>query len=245
MPLILATALPASPPEWGEARLRALCARWERLMAPWLSPGERAHCHRFAPRGAALRARASRLLVRLLAFRALPPTARLDRDAQGRPLVAGAPGWWVAFSHSGHAAFCLALAPGEVPHEEPGATRPALDAEALAAPFTPGSHDRAFPKDCVGACGVVLDGASPAWPLRRWLLAEALFKATGASASVWGRVAAFADEHAGERAGIFETQGTRLGWRFAALPGHMLCVTLPERVPSPLRTGWFAWQALS
>lgn len=236
MRLILATALPVFAPATGEAALRALCARWERLATPRMSPAQRAHCRRFAPEGAALRARASRFLVRQLALRALPARSGLDMDAQGRPLVTGVPGWAVAFSHSGEASFCLVLGPRALSAGmAPAGPGPALDAEVCRGATT--ICARAFPQG--------RPGPSPRWPLRRWLLAEALFKALGAPASGWPHVAALAQRRAGGRSGSLEACGLRLGWQFAAAPGHALCVALPEAAPSPLRLGWIAWQALS
>lgn len=230
MPLLCATALPAFAPDTAEARLRRLCARWDGLASPRLSPGQRAHCRRFAPAGAGLAARASRLLARLLALRALPPSAILDMDAEGRPLVRGAPGWQVAFSHSGTAAFCLVCAPGEAPPRSGGT--PALDAEARG---TAPPGDRAF------------DAPAPtqAASLRRWLLAEALFKALGAAPARWGAVAATAHEHAGERAGTWASGGAHLSWQVLAAPGHFLCVTLPGSEIPPLPLRWLPWRILA
>lgn len=230
MPSVYATALPAFPPAMEGAVLRALCARWERWTAPRLAPEQRAHCRRFAPQGEALRARASRLLVRLLAFRALPACATIHRDEAGRPRVDGAPGWQVAFTHSGRAAFCLVCGPGETP-PLPGA-EPALDAEAWDAPPP---ADRAF-----GIPASIRGSA-----LRRWLLAEALFKALGARQRLWGAVAGAAEQHRGERAGSLEVDGARLGWRFFPAPGHLLCAALPGGAAAPLRLHWLPWQALA
>ncbi|MDE7241087.1 hypothetical protein [Desulfovibrio sp.] len=229
MPLVYATALPSLPLAVEEPSLRHLCVAWERAAAPRLSPGQRAHCRRFAPTGDALRARASRLLARLLALRALPEGAVLDLDAQGRPLVAGAPGWGAAFTHSGKAAFCLVCAPGETPAASPA--QMALDAETGK---TPPPADRAF--------------AAPAptqdLRLRRWVLAEALYKALGAPPARWTAIAAAAHAGAAQRRGIWRTDGARLCWRFLAAPGHLLCAAFPGEAVWPLRLRWRPWQEL-
>lgn len=230
MPLVRATALPVFAPALRDDRLRALCSRWERRAAPGLSPGQREHCSRFAPAGDALMARASRLLARLLALSALPEGAVLDRDAAGRPRVTGAPGWEVAFTHSGRAAFCLICAPGE--GRSHGPVRPALDTEALATAPPDG------PPFAAPAPG-------PGFALRRWTLAEALFKALGAPPDMWGTVAATAHRHAGARAGAWAHGRARLDWRFLPAPGHVLCVALPGAAPQPLRLHWIPWQCLA
>lgn len=230
MPFVYATALPAhsSPVEAG--RLRALCAGWEGRAFPGLSPRQREHCRRFFPEGAGLRARASRLLGRLLALRALPVGAMLDRDDSGRPRVDGAPGWRVAFSHSGSAAFCLVCAPGECPDDACGA--PALDAEAWGGPRP---ADRAF----------AAPAPTRAASLCRWVLAEALFKALGAAPPLWGAVAEAAHAGCGRRAGTWTTRAGRLSWRFLAAPGHVLCAALPNAPATPLRLRWLSWRDLA
>lgn len=229
MPIVYASPLPVFPPATADDRLRPLCRHFERAAFPRLSPRQRAHCARFAPGGAALRARVSRLLARLLALRALPEGTVLERDKDGRPRVTGAPGWKVAFAHSGRAAFCLLCAPGET--ESPGRSAPALDAEALAnAP----RGDRAFAEAA----------RDPARCLRRWLLAEALFKARGAPAVLWGDVAAAAHAGAGKRRGFWQTGAGGLGWYFLPAPGHLLCVALPGRGRTPPRLRWIPWHAL-
>lgn len=230
MPFVHATPLPAFARATEEARLRELCARWEGQAWPRLSPREQAHCRRFFPQGKALRARASRLLGRLLALRALPEDVLLDRDDRGLPRVTGAPGWRVAFSHSGRAVFCLVCPPGET--ITCAGAAPALDAETWGAPAP---VDRAFEAP-------VPDRAAS---LRRWVLAEALFKALGAPPALWGSVAATAHAHASARAGIWKTSGARVRWRFLPAPGHILCVGLPGVVRTPLRLRWLAWQSLA
>ena len=230
MPIVYATALPAFSPPAEEAALRPLCARWERAAAPRLSPAQRAHCRRFHSGGGALRARASRLLARLLALRALPEGAALDMDAQGRPLVTDAPGWQAAFTHSGSAAFCLICGPGEAWGESPVSM--ALDAEAWGAP-PPG--DRAF------AAPTPTQAAS----LRRWVLAEVLFKALGAPPACWTAVAVAAHAGAGRRQGIWQADGARLGWRVLAAPGHLLCTALPGAAVPRLRLCWLHWKVLA
>lgn len=230
MPFIYATALPVFATATAEARLRALCARWESVARPRLATGQLGHCRDFVPWGEALRACASRLLARLLALRALPEGALLDMDAEGRPLIRGAAGWRVAFSHSGRAAFCLVCAPGEANLSARG--MPALDAEAWP---SPAPTDRAF----------TVPAPSPAASLRRWVLAEALFKALGAPPSLWNEVAAIAHAHASERSGAWERGNPRLFWHVLAAPGHVLCVALPLQSPTPLRLHWLPWQSLA
>ncbi|MBD5557491.1 MAG: hypothetical protein HDQ92_02715 [Desulfovibrio sp.] len=230
MPVVYASALPTVPLPDEEAALRQLCARWERADVPRLSPAQRAHYGRFRSGGAALRARASRLLARLLALRALPAGAVLDMDADGRPLVTGAPGWQVAFTHSGNAAFCLICAPGELQGASPGL--PALDAEAW------GTHqpgDRAF----------AAPAPTPAASLRRWVLAEALYKALGATPARWAAVAAAAHAGATQRRGLWQADGVCLCWRFLAAPGHVLCAALPGTAFPRLGLRWLHWQMLA
>lgn len=236
MPLIYASALPgfAGPP--AQQRLRRLCALWERRAAPRLSPEQLAHLRRFPPSGDALLARASRLLARLLAARALPGGARLGMDAAGRPRVFGAPGWEVAFSHSGRAAFCLVRPPEETRGgawgRACGTATVALDAEALSA-HPPA--DRAFAGPA----------RSPRASLRRWTLAEALFKALGGRPALWAAAAAAAHAGAGQRAGAWQWEGQRLDWRRFSCPGHMLCVALPGVTAAPVRLRWLAWHAFA
>lgn len=230
MPVVYATALPTFPRPAEEAALRQLCAHWEHAAAPRLSPAQRAHCRRFHPGGGALRARASRLLARLLALRALPAGALLDMDAHGRPLVAGAPGWQAAFTHSGSAAFCLLSAPGETLADSPVPV--ALDAEAWGSP-APG--DRAF------AAPAPAQDAS----LRRWVLAEALYKALGALPARWDAVAATAHAGAAQRQGFWQPDGARLCWRFLAAPGHLLCAAFPGTASPRLRLRWLHWKLLT
>lgn len=230
MPVVYASALPTFPPAYEEAALRQLCARWDRAAAPRLSPAQGAHCGRFRSGGAALRARASRLLARLLLLRALPAGAVLDMDADGRPLVTGAPGWQAAFTHSGNAAFCLICAPGELRGEPMGSS--ALDAEAW------GTHqpaDRAF----------TAPAPTPAASLRRWVLAEALYKALGAAPARWAAVAAAAHAGATQRGGLSQANGVCLCWRFLAAPGHVLCAALPGTAFPRLGLHWLHWQMLA
>ncbi len=232
MPLVFASALPGFADAQAGHRLRCLCARWERRAAPHLSPGQHAHVRRFPPSGDALLARASRLLARLLAAQALPPGARLDMDAAGRPRVSGAPGWEVAFSHSGRAAFCLVRPPQET-RGETGGTAAALDAEALSAPP---------PADLVFAGSA----RSPRASLRRWTLAEALFKALGARPALWTAAAAAAHAGTGRRAGAWLWEGQRVAWRRISCPGHVLCVALPGAAAAPpVRLRWLAWHAFA
>ena len=126
--LILGAVLP----DVSEAGLRALCRIWEATLIPRLAPEQLRHLRRFAPEGAALSARASRLLARLLLLRGLQildgasrPDIRLDRDALGRPLL---PGWRVGFSHSGQAAFCALRRRRDGAHEwKKGKPEPAYE----------------------------------------------------------------------------------------------------------------------
>lgn len=229
MPLVYASALPDFADAPAGRRLRRLCARWEQRVAPRLSPAQRAHIRRFHPSGDALFARASRLLARLLAVRALPGGARLDMDAAGRPRVSGAPGWEVAFSHSGRAAFCLVLPPEETRGETCGTATAALDAEALSAPP---------PADAVFAGAA----RSPRASLRRWTLAEALFKALGGRPALWAAAAAAAHAGVGRRAGVWLWEERRVNWRRISCPGHALCVALPGGAVAPARLRWLAWR---
>lgn len=233
MPLLLAAALPDFGAARAAPRLAELCGRWERYLAPRLAPAQLAHCRRFGQGGSAPRARASRMLARLLALRALPGSATLERDERGRPRVARAPGWRVAFSHSGAAAFCLVLTPGDTVGRPGG--EPALDAEpASALPST----DRGFAGPA----------PTPRAGLRRWLLAEALFKALGADPAYWKAAAGAAHaeaDHDGARqgAGYCILAGAPFAWRFVAAPGHALCVALPGDAPFPVDLRWLTWQS--
>lgn len=232
MPLVSASALPGFADAPDGHRLRCLCARWERRAAPRLSPGQLAHIRRFRPSGDALSARVSRLLARLLAMQALPAGARLGMDAAGRPRVSGAPGWEVAFSHSGRAAFCLVRPPEETRATPCGSAAAALDAEAL---WAPPPSDRVFAGPA----------RSPRASLRRWALAEALFKALGARPALWTAAAAAAHAGAGRRAGAWLWEGNRLHWLRLACPGHALCVALPGAAAVPVRLRWLDWHALA
>lgn len=212
--LVLGVALPQT----AEPRLREWCATWERTLTPRLSCAQLEHIRRFRLTGAPLRARASRLLARLLALDALPPGTVLDMDALGRPVSAGAPDWLVAFSHSGLAAFCLVVPArphaGEAPHTAPRGRVPplvpALDAEAVG----PGQMSRAEARD--------------------WTLFEALLKAAGSGAGT-RRTPGPDPFRAGEQ----------WGHRFLCLPGHQLCVALPGMRPPRMRLSWRQWRSLS
>lgn len=237
MPLVCAVPLPSLTHARNDSRrLGRLCALWEARAATRLSPAQLAHCRRFADNAAGALARASRLLARLVALRLLPPGAGLDMDGTGRPRVTDAPGWDVAFSHSGVAAFVLLSPPGETPPPSGGWARAALDAEA---PRATAPGDRAFPAAA----------ASPAAGLRRWVLTEALFKALGAGGGHWGPAAGFAHAAVGtgrpQRAGVWKRDGAVLAWRLCAAPGHWLCVALPGRGRRPARLRWLPWQALA
>lgn len=230
MPLVLAAALPAFAGPASEERLARLCGNWERRLAPRLSPGQIAHCRRFSKGGDVTRARASRLLARLLALTALPPDCLLALDALDRPRVTGEPGWQLAFSHSGRAAFCLVLTPWEGARRSPGSC--ALDAEAIGLLLP---TDRAF-------AGSSHSGSAG---LRRWTLAEAMYKALGALPQRWEAVAAAAEQGAPHRSGSWHAGDALLSWRFAAAPGHGLCVALPGKAPFSLTLRWLAWQSLA
>ncbi|WP_165079057.1 MULTISPECIES: hypothetical protein [unclassified Desulfovibrio] len=228
MPLILSAPLPDCAATGAEARLTQLCARWERSVAPRLAPAQLAHCRRFGQGGGAPGARASRLLARLLALRALPRRTTLEGDDHGRPRVAGAPGWHIAFSHSGAAAFCLVLKPGETAQRPAGYG--AVDAEpASALPTT----DRGF----------AAPAPTPRAGLWRWLLAEALFKARGAAPECWKDAACAAHDGAGHAAGCCTLAGAPFSWRFLAVPGHAVCVALPGAAPFSVGLRWLAWQS--
>ena len=229
MPLILAAPLPSFAAPTAEARLQRLCASWERALATRLSPAQLAHCRRFGTGGEALNARASRLLVRLLALRVLPQESMLDRDEHGRPRVSGTPGWQIAFSHSGSAAFCLVLGPRETASLPAG--HAALDAEACG---------RLPPTDR----GFTAPAPSRRAALRRWVLAEALFKALGAPAARWGAVATAAEHAGGARSGRWRDGADVLSWHFFAAPGHAGCVALPGSAPFFVGLRWLAWQSL-
>lgn len=236
MPLVCAIPLPRlTDARDDRRRLRRLCALWEARAAARLSPAQLAHCRRFADDGAALLARASRLLARLVALRLLPPGAGLDGDGAGRPVVTGAPGWEAAFSHSGRAAFCLLCQPHETAGEA-SRIRAALDAEAPDA-IPPGDRAFAAPAACAAAS------------LRRWVLAEALFKARGATPLHWSPAAAFAHGALGtglpRRAGIWRREDPALSWRLLAVPGHWVCVALPGEAAPRVRVRWLPLQALA
>lgn len=228
MPLILAAPLPSFAAPGDQAGVSRLCARWERHLAPRLSPCQLAHCSRFGNDGDALRARASRLLARLLVLRVLPQGSLLDMDERGRPRVTGACGWQIAFSHSGHAAFCLVLQPSETARLPEG--RPALDAEATDAPP---STDRGF----------LAPAPTSRAALRRWLLAEALFKGLGAPPEHWKAAAVAAHGGAGRAAGRCTLAGAQFTWRFVPAPGHALCVALSGGEPFSAALRWLAWQS--
>lgn len=228
MPLVLAAPLPDLAPPMAGGRLSRLCARWERILAPRLSPGQITHCRRFYNEGEALKARASRLLARLLALRVLPRGCSLDMDELSRPRVDCAPGWHVAFSHSGRAAFCLVLAPGDTGQLPQGHS--ALDAEAVGnLPPT----DRGF----------AAPAPTPRAGLRRWLLAEALFKALGASPELWKIAACAAHGAPGRTAGCSRMAGAPFSWRFLPAPGHALCVAFPGGEPFSVGLRWLPWQS--
>ncbi|WP_206214234.1 4'-phosphopantetheinyl transferase superfamily protein [Desulfovibrio sp. ZJ369] len=240
---ILGAAVPALP----EAELRAFCHARETALAPWLGEEQTDHIRRFALSGAALAARASRVLARGLLLRGLSLAAaqtrsfrsegvRLQADSAGRPVL---PGWAVSFSHSGRAAFC-ALRPGPAANGGPsgGPPHPAhpalgLDAEALDSPPPCG---RAFASGeippALSATGQCREA------LRRWTIKEALLKALGTglardAARIFGG-------RCGGRAGHAALDGHCLRWFLLPCPGHWLCLATSAAVSSP--TFRFFWQ---
>ena len=239
--LILGAALPAA----SDAGLRSLCQSWEAMLIPWLMPEQLCHIRRFAPKGAALSARASRLLARLLLLRGLQvlegpsrPGIRLGGDAWGRPLL---PGWRVCFSHSGQAAFC-ALCRGRGPgnfqkrkKERPETGHAAcsvwekglgLDAEALNASPPAARAFTASPVQCLAARDA----------LRRWTIKEAALKALGTGLRL--DPALIQSGLRGQRAGLLRIQGQSLFWRVLACPGHWLCLACDEEAPPSIRLRW-------
>lgn len=247
--LILGAALPVTP----DAGLRSLCRCWEAALTPWLMPEQLRHIRRFAPAGAALSARASRLLARLLLLRGLQilegpswPGIRLGGDALGRPLL---PGWQVCFSHSGQAAFC-ALRRGQKPdnlqkrkksRSEAGQAACSvwekglgLDAEALNAP-PPAA--RAF-----AACPA--PGMTARDALRRWTIKEAALKALGTGLSL--DPALVQSGLRGRRAGLLHIRGHHLRWRLLACPAHWLCLAYGAAEPhSTICLRWLNARGLS
>ena len=225
--LILGAVLP----DVSEAGLRALCRIWEATLIPRLAPEQLRHLRRFAPEGAALSARASRLLARLLLLRGLQILdgasrldIRLDRDALGRPLL---PGWRVGFSHSGQAAFCALRRRRDGAHEwKKGKPEPAyesypgsgretglgLDAEALG---NPPPAARAF----AGGAGPSITAREA---LRRWTIKEAALKALGTGLTL--DPALIHSGLDGRRTGLLRIQGQNLRWRVLVCPGHWLCL---------------------
>lgn len=241
--LVLGAAVPALP----EAELRAFCHARETALAPWLGEEQRDHIRRFALSGAALAARASRVLARGLLLRGLSLAAaktrsfrseglRLQADSAGRPVL---PGWAVSFSHSGRAAFC-ALRPGPAANGGRAAAPPrtahlalGLDAEALDSPppcgraFADGEIPTAL--SATGQCREAL---------RRWTIKESLLKALGAglardAARIFGG-------RCGGRAGRAALDGHCLHWFLLPCPGHWLCLASSAAVSSPKFR--FFWQ---
>lgn len=241
--LVLGAALPDLP----EAELRAFCRARETALAPWLEADQRAHIARFAPRGVALVARASRLVARGLLLRGLSlaaaktklfgsTEARLQSDRVGRPLL---PGWAVSFSHSGRAAFC-ALHPQPTPSNDRACAGPTrslpvvlgLDAEALESPPPCG---RAF---APGEIPSVLSARGRSREaLRRWTIKEALLKARGTGLA--RDVAQICGGGCGQRAGAAALHGHCLHWFLLPCPGHWLCLATSAALPRPmLRFFW-------
>ncbi len=92
-----------SLPDQGEDKQRRLCLALENRLAPWLDAGQMNHLRRFGLNGAALQARLSRSLARLLALWHLPKDAFLAGEMPGKTVCRG---WQISFSHSGDAVFC-------------------------------------------------------------------------------------------------------------------------------------------
>lgn len=230
-----AVVLGAALPVLTQSALRECCAACEAALEPWLTPEQQAHIQNFADSGAALAARCSRLLARALmvhglglaaAAAGLPqprpgPDLCLSTDSLGRPTL---PGWRVAFSHSGKAAFCALqmVTPdtrvGRWTYRE---TVWALDAESL---DSPAPCARAF---ATAEQNRLLSPATAARDaLRRWTVKEAVLKALGAGLT--RDPATLPSGRAGQRAGLLHLEGRSIVWRLLPCPGHWLCLALPE-----------------
>lgn len=223
------------------------------LLAPWLAAAQRAHLRRFVQgvrNPAAWRAGLSRRLARALLLAAageLPGGAppELGMDAAGRPRLDG---MQAAFSHSGRAAFC-AVARGARPRAARDAgdalSGPslALDAESVDA-LPPAGRAFAPGELPAGRAGVPCGDDR----LRRWVVKEALCKATGLGLAL--DPALVPAGLAGQRAGLWRGPAGDFAWRCLPGPGHWLCVALPCGEGGPgletvrVRVRWLSWPEL-
>lgn len=232
---ILCTPLPAGSIKELEGWRCAL----EVMLEPWLDDRQLAHVRRFgrSPKGQTeageaqqdvLRAALSRLLARaqLVTHAAQQaktarsiiagPPPQLGMDTQGRPLF---PGWRVAFSHSGEAAFCaLCPAPADTavaPHVIPPH---ALDAESLLSP--PPAPNAFSPAELARReAGLSQQGINRE-ALRRWTIKEALLKASGLGLGM--DPTRVPTGGFGQRAGIWHGPLGIFYWRCLPCPGHWL-----------------------
>ena len=229
---ILCTPLPAGSSKEMEGWRCAL----EAALEPWLDERQLAHVRRFgrSPNGQTkareaqqdvLRAALSRLLARaqLVTYAARQtmtansplagPLPQLGMDTQGRPQF---PGWRVAFSHSGEAAFCaLCPAPADAavaPH--------ALDAESLLSP--PPAPNAFAPAELARREASLSPQSINREALRRWTIKEALLKASGLGLGM--DPARVPTGSFGQRAGIWHGPLGIFYWRSLPHPGHWLCL---------------------
>ena len=234
---ILCTPLPAGSSKELEGWRCAL----EAALEPWLDERQLAHVRRFgrSPNGQTkareaqqdvLRAALSRLLARaqLVTYAARQtmtansplagPLPQLGMDTQGRPQF---PGWRVAFSHSGEAAFC-ALCPGPADAELASHAMPphALDAESLLSlPPAPNAFAPSeLPRRETGFSQQSINREA----LRRWTIKEALLKASGLGLGM--DPARVPTGGFGQRAGIWHGPMGVFYWRSLPSPGHWLSV---------------------
>ena len=268
--------------------LADLCDYLQKAMLPWLGPQQLAHLQAFHTSEASLKARCSRLLARALLVRlvmgatqatlkkqekadASPLSAMLNHpslsclgftglgmDHLGRPAL---PGWRIAFSHSGQAAFCAVryqkneqanalchLHNPEKAAQDRVENRPclAVDAEALANPPPAG---RSFTAKETRA---PLDEEFHAREcLRRWTVKEALLKAAGLGLSrdpclvYSGRYGQRRGQsqfyhksdtlhsHTGDHAG--PPPYRNITWQLVPCAGHWVCVATPVQSGQAIR----------
>ena len=269
------------PPLVGQP-LADLCDYLQKAMLPWLGPQQLAHLQAFHTGDAALKARCSRLLARALLVRlvmgatqatlgkqekadALSFSAMLNHpslsclgftglgmDHQGRPAL---PGWRIAFSHSGMAAFCAvrrqkneqANVLCQLMHDSDKVAQPrvenlpclAVDAEALVSLPPAG---RAFTARETRA--PLAEEFHARERLRRWTVKEALLKAAGLGLSRdpylihsgrYGQRRGLAQfyhkgdtfhSHAGDNAEI-SAPYRNISWQLVPCAGHWVCVATP------------------